>query len=48
MKIIQVSAPTTDAKEKVVDEFHDQIEIDRTCKQDLQLVTEKWNAKVEM
>lgn len=41
--IIHVCALTTDAKEVGQVEF----EICRTCKQDVLLVVEDWNAKVE-
>src|SRR5215467_2817125 len=46
--VIQIYAPTTDAEEEDVDIFYDQLqaEIDKTCNQDLLLITGDWNAKV--
>ena len=46
--VIQVYAPTTDAKETEVDQFYEDLQIllELTPKKDILFITEGWNAKV--
>ncbi|XP_049754630.1 intraflagellar transport protein 43 homolog isoform X1 [Elephas maximus indicus] len=46
--IIQVYAPTTNAKDEEIEEFYTmlQSEIDHTCKKDALIITGDWNAQV--
>ena len=47
--VIQVYAPTTDAKEAEVDQFYEDLEdlLELTSKKDVLFITGDWNAKVE-
>ena len=47
--VIQVYAPTTDAKEAEVDQFYEDLEdlLELTPKKDILFIIEDWNAKVE-
>ena len=46
--VLQVYAPTTDAKEAEVDQFHENLEdlLEITPKKDVPFITGDWNAKV--